>query len=333
MKILPLILFLFCTPVIIAQQPGPGDEDPEILAKKITAGCVTDREKVTRIFRWITDNISYRVRSRSKNIIIGSASQRFSTVDDDNDAPLKPLNERVAESVLKKKEAVCDGYARLFTTLCDFSGIRSAIIIGYARSNTNKPMPKFGVNHTWNAVYLEGDWRLLDVTWARGYIARGGNEFVRDYDAQYFLTPPEKFIRDHYPDDLRWTLLSDAQVPEEFMGSPFKQKSFIKYRITSFSPATGVIEARVGDTIQLELATDDAERDQQISPDMSVDSAIFQHSDSWVFLKPVAMEQAPVKPGKYKYIYPIASADVKWLYLLYNNDMVLRYKLYVKNKK
>jgi len=329
MKILPLILFLLCTPFINAQQPGPDDQDPETLAKKITAGCVSDREKVTRIFRWITDNISYRVRSRRKKII-GSASQRFSGGDEDNDAPLKPLNERVAASVLKKKEAVCDGYARLFTTLCAFSGIRSAIIVGYATSSTSKPMSKFSVNHTWNAVFLDGEWHLLDVTWASGYISRSGNEFVRDYDAQYFLASPDKFIRDHYPDDLRWTLLSDAQVPEEFRGSPFKQKSFIKYRITSFSPATGVIEARVGDTIQLELATEDAERDQQISPDMSVDSAIFQHSDSWVFLKPVAMEQAPVKPGKYKYVYPIASADVKWLYLLYNNDMVLRYKLYVK---
>ena len=329
MKILPLILFLLCTPFINAQQPGPDDQDPETLAKKITAGCVSDREKVTRIFRWITDNISYRVRSRSKKII-GSASQQFSGGDDDNDAPLKPLNERVAASVLKKKEAVCDGYARLFTTLCDFSGIRSAILAGDATSSTSKPMSKFSVNHTWNAVFLDGEWHLLDVTWASGYISRSGNEFVRDYDAQYFLASPDKFIRDHYPDDLRWTLLSDAQVPEEFKGSPFKQKSFIKYRITSFSPATGVIEARVGDTIQLELATEDAERDQQISPDMSVDSAIFQHSDSWVFLKPVAMEQAPVKPGKYKYVYPIASADVKWLYLLYNNDMVLRYKLYVK---
>jgi len=330
MKVLPVILLLLYTPLIFAQSDVAEDEDPKKLAQKITAGCVTDREKVNKIFRWITDNISYRVRSRNKNIIIGSASQRFSRGDDDNDAPLKPLNERVAESVLKKREAVCDGYARLFTTLCDFSGIRSEIIVGYARSNLNKPVPKFGVNHTWNAVFLEGDWRLLDVTWASGYIARGGNEFVRDYDAQYFLTPPEKFIRDHYPDDPRWTLLSDAEVPEEFKGSPFKQKSFIKYRITSFSPATGVIEAMVGDTIQLELATADAERDKQVSPDMSIDSAIFQHSDSWVFLKPVASEEIPVKPGKYKYIYPIASVDVKWLYLLYNNDMVLRYKLYVK---
>lgn len=119
-------------------------------------------------------------------------------------------------------------------------------------------------------------------------------------------------------------------MPEEFRNSPFKQKSFVKYSITSFSPAVGVIEATVGDTIYLELATADADRDKQISPDMSVDSTIFQHSDSWVFLKPVVADKAPLLPRIYKYVYSIASADVKWLYLLYNDDMVLRYKLYVK---
>ncbi|MGB5028453.1 MAG: transglutaminase domain-containing protein, partial [Chitinophagaceae bacterium] len=273
---------------------------------------------------------SYRVKIGQKIAVTGTASLKYSNGEVDDDKPLKPLNERVAEMVLKRKEAVCDGYARLFSTLCQYSGIRSEIIVGYARSNINKPLPKFRVNHTWNAVFLENEWHLLYVTWASGYISRNENEFVRDYDSRYLLTPPEDFIRDHYPDDPRWTLLPDAEVPEEFRNSPFKQKSFVKYSITSFSPAVGVIEATVGDTIYLELATADADRDKQISPDMSVDSTIFQHSDSWVFLKPVVADKAPLLPRIYKYVYSIASADVKWLYLLYNDDMVLRYKLYVK---
>lgn len=331
MKYLLYILLLFASPGFSqSSQISKEEENPEALAKWITAGCTSDRERVNRIFQWITGNISYRVKTGQNKAVTGTASLKYSNGEVDDDKPLKPLNERVAEMVLKRKEAVCDGYARLFSTLCQYSGIRSEIIVGYARSNINKPLPKFRVNHTWNAVFLENEWHLLDVTWASGYISRNENEFVRDYDSRYFLTPPEDFIRDHYPDDPRWTLLPDAEVPEEFRNSPFKQKSFVKYSITSFSPAVGVIEATVGDTIYLELATADADRDKQISPDMSVDSTIFQHSDSWVFLKPVVADKAPLLPRIYKYVYSIASADVKWLYLLYNDDMVLRYKLYVK---
>jgi len=329
-KYLLLILLLLARPGFSQSSQISKEEDPEALAKKITAGCTSDRERVNRIFRWITGNISYRVKTGQHKVLIRTAAQKYSKGEVDDDAPLKPLNERVAETVLQRKEAVCDGYARLFSALCQYSGIRSEIIVGYARSNLNKPLPKFRVNHTWNAVFLEDEWHLLDVTWASGYVSRNGNEFVRDYDSRYFLTPPEVFIRDHYPDDPRWTLLPDAEVPEEFRKSPFKQKSFVKYSITSFSPAVGVIEAAVGDTIYLELATADADRDRQISPDMSVDSTIFQHSDAWVFLKPVVADKSPLLPRIYKYVYSIVSADVKWLYLLYNNDMVLRYKLYVK---
>src|SRR3954467_12025306 len=35
---------------------------PDSLARQLTAGYTTDREKVTAIFRWITENISYNVR-------------------------------------------------------------------------------------------------------------------------------------------------------------------------------------------------------------------------------------------------------------------------------
>src|SRR4051812_9012973 len=96
------------------------------LARYLTAGYQTDADKVYAIFTWITDNIEYNVK-RYRNI---SAYQQ-STPDDDTGA-LKPLDERIAIDVLKKRRAFCDGYARLFKTLCDYAGIRSEIVTGYA---------------------------------------------------------------------------------------------------------------------------------------------------------------------------------------------------------
>jgi Transglutaminase-like superfamily len=328
MKWLLPIVFLFL------HSPAFTQEDPEVLAKRLTATCKTELEKVTSIFKWITENISYRIKSNYKKPITGSFSLKNSINESEmiDDGPLKPLNERVAEEVLKNKETVCHGYARLFTTLCDYSGIRSEIIVGYAKGGTNKPAQRFGVNHYWNAVMIDGIWHLVDATWASGYLSQRGDEFIREYDEKYFLTSPELFIRDHYPDDARWTLLPDSKIPQEFYRSPFKQKSFIKYHITSFYPANGIIETFVGDTIRLSLETDIKDLGRNVSPDLLIDSAIFSHSPSWIFLRPDKSEN-PVQKNKQNYIYAVTNPDAAWLYLLYNDDLVLRYKINVKKKK
>src|ERR1700755_2306719 len=90
---------------------------PAVLAAQLTSFCTTDAQKVRAIFRWITDNIDYRtaasrMETRRKKLVY----------EEPNDsAELKPLDERVAETVLENKLAVCDGYARLFKTLCTFA--------------------------------------------------------------------------------------------------------------------------------------------------------------------------------------------------------------------
>lgn len=309
-------------------------DDPAALSKQLTASCKTELEKVTVIFRWITENIAYKTRSNNRKPASGANSLKNAIRVDEgpDDGPLKPLNERVAEMVLQKREAVCDGYARLFTTLCDHAGIRSVIIMGYARTVTNKPVQRFSVNHYWNAVLVNEKWYLLDATWASGYMSWGRDEFIREYDEKYFLSPPEVFIQDHYPDDARWTLLPDSKIPQEFYRSPFKQKSFAKYQFKSFYPAVGVIEAFVGDTIRLSLERDTKELERNISPDLLVDSTLYSYSSSWVFLRP-DLSSEPSSQNRCNYSYTITSPDVEWLYLLYNDDLVLRYKINVKKKR
>ena len=322
MKTIPFLILL------LLNLASFGQEDPAILARELVKGKETELEKVTAIFRWITDNISYKTRSSYNKKVIGKASYRNFYQDGDDDlSPLKPVNERVSISVLKKREAVCDGYARLFTTLCDYAGIRSEIIAGYARGGTSKS--RFTVNHNWNAVMIDGKWHLVDVTWASGYLSIAGDEFIRRYDPHYFLTPPQVFLRDHYPDDLRWTLMDDEVLPDEYKRSPFRQKSFVKYAIRSFYPSSGIIEAVVGDTVRLKLETAMKERDMNVCPDLLVDSTIYSHSPSWVFLKP----QPGTKFNEFLYTFNVTSPDVQWLYLMYNDDMVLRYKLTIKKER
>ena len=100
-----------------------------------------------------------------------------------------------------------------------------------------------------------------------------------------------------------------------------------------YYPSTGVIEASVGDTIRLELETADAQHDYQISPDLLIDSAIFSRSSSWVFLKPFETDSMLFNSRRLNYKYLVESPDMEWLYILYNDDLVLRYKIHVRNNR
>lgn len=320
MKYLLFILFLFfCAPVF-------SQEDPAILSDQLTKSLKTDKEKVAAIFGWITNNIAYLTRPDIKKI------KNESLEDIEDNIPFKSLTERVAATVLKRKVAVCDGYTRLFASLCGHAGIQTAIVLGYARSNYNKPVSKFGVNHYWNAVFFENKWHLIDVTWASGYLSRNGNQFIQEYDDRYYLAAPEEFIKDHYPDDIRWTLLPENLIPDEFKHSPFKQFSFSKYGITSFSPSGGIINAYVGDTISLKLQTSLSEG-RQIASSQIVKTNYFNFTSSWVFLSPESNEEILGRVRQYRYQYAVTSEHTQWLYLVYNNDLVLRYKLNVKTRK
>lgn len=328
MKILSTIFFLLAFILSFSQIPR-GDINEidrkvrfipgittDSLAKQLIALGNSDFEKVRAIFRWITENIDYNTRifNRNRNKPLGHIYEDA----DDSSTTLKPLNERVAAKVLKKKIAVCDGYTRLFKTLCDHAGIRSEIITGYAR--TNRSGSRFGVNHTWNAVYLDNSWHLLDVTWASGFISYS-DEFVRRYDDYYFLTPPQHFIRDHYPEDLKWTLLSDPPAFREFYNGPFRYSAFIKSGITSYMPVKGIIEASLGDTITIELTAKSIPRNFFVTDEPVADSVS------------MVSKLATSAGEKISYNYPITSLGKEWLYIYYNDEVVMRYRMQAKKQK
>ncbi len=295
--------------------------DAESLAKQLTDGYTTDQQKVRAIFRWVTENIEYKTSEYSRHPVPRPRAKK----EANDTAALKPLDQRVADNVLENGTAVCDGYSRLFKALCNYAGLRAEIIFGYARGS--KGMRRFGCNHSWNVVFVDYKWELMDVTWASGYISARGGEFVKEFDENYFMPPPAAFIEEHYPDDLQWTLMDDPPLMAEFRNSPYKQKTFTKYRIRSYSPSKGLLEVAEGDTLHFELESSDVERDRNIFSDLFPDKSIFKTSAS-ILLSPSAIIN-----NKTNYIYHVTSPEIKWLYLLYNDDVVLRYRIHVRKEK
>lgn len=299
---------------------------PDSLAYQLTHPYNTELEKVRSIFRWITEHISYR--TRPTYFSPATVRKNRSWLDDPAWAD-RPGDELTALQVLERGAAVCEGYARLFKTLCTYAGIRSEVVSGYVRNGSNRGGNRFRSNHSWNAVRIDSTWYLLDATWASGFISYQGDVFVKHYDDSYFLALPERLIRTHYPEDLEWSLLAQPPTLREYNQSPFRHKSFIKYQIAAFQPQSGLLRASLGDTLRLEVQTADAERDRRIAPDPYFDSSLLTRSPAWVFLQP----DDTARTTRVRYTYPVTSPGVEWVYLMYNNDVVLRYRLAIRKEE
>jgi Transglutaminase-like superfamily len=288
---------------------------PALLVGELISSQQTDRQKVASIFRWVTGNISYNVRVAGRN--------RYSYIredmDDDTGMIIKPLNLRVAETVLKRRMAVCDGYSRLIKTLCDNAGIPCEVITGYARTGWYRGQNGFGSNHAWNAVYFDSAWHLLDATWASGYINYRGDEFTHRYDEKYFLTSPDLFIQDHYPEDVRWTLLKDPPVLYEFNRSPLRYMGFIKTGVHSFEPSKGILEAAIGDSILFEANTSIVQGLLEVVSGNQPTDTIWNDD-----------EPVPIIGRKKSFRYKITEKSGEWLYVICNGYVILRYKLNIR---
>jgi transglutaminase/protease-like cytokinesis protein 3 len=292
----------------------------QTLSQKLTTPYILEADKVRSIFRWITDNIAYNVKPYYTNM---QTSYREDAQDDTGS--LRSLSERVAEGVLQKKVAFCDGYARLFKTLCDYAGIKSEVITGYARTNISKVDNKFRSNHRWNAVLIDNKWHLLDATWASGYVTYASH-FIPYYNDYYYLTPPADFIRDHYPEDLNWSLLASPPTLKEFNHTPFKNQAFSKNKIIAYKPAKGLIEASVGDTVKFELETDAVQKKLWVSDTAYIDTA----ATPIITVLDSAKSFCTIAGNKITYAYIVTSPSVEWLNVIFNDDAILRYKINIK---
>ncbi|PVW17394.1 transglutaminase domain-containing protein [Marixanthomonas spongiae] len=170
------------------------------LARQITKNSHTDFEKAQVIFIWIARNIEYDNELRTNTSL-----QKLIYTSEEN----------VLKKVLERKKALCGGYAFLYKMLCKEVGIESQIIHGFSKKYYNTST-RNGVDHTWNAVKINGKWRLLDLTLARSQ--RKNN----NPNLYWFDTDPRYFIKTHYPENIKWTLVTNPISKKEFDRIPSK---------------------------------------------------------------------------------------------------------------
>jgi len=166
--------------------------------------------KVRVLFRWISQNIDYDVDAYFDRRLI---------VED----PIMVIN---------RGTAVCGGYAQLFKLLCSEAGITCEIVSGWSKGYSEELSGR--PNHAWNAVKINQQWYLLDVTWGSGYI-NNQQSYTKSFQEHYFLTDPHILIYDHLPEDEKWQQLETPVSLNEFEDLILLRPNFFRTGLTLLS--------------------------------------------------------------------------------------------------
>ncbi|WP_339814731.1 transglutaminase domain-containing protein [uncultured Imperialibacter sp.] len=205
------------------------------LSHKLTHPFTNDLEKFRAIYRWVCNNIDndfdYFERNQAKRKKLLNDAD---ALDDWN----RKFAPQVFKRLLQQHSTVCTGYAYLIRELAYHADIESVIVDGYGR-NAEANIGGPGVpNHSWNAVQLSGQWYLCDATWSSGTIDTQQGLFIKQFREAYFLTPPELFVRNHYPLDTRWLLMEAQPSLTSYLNGPLVYNDGIGQEILPVAPAT-----------------------------------------------------------------------------------------------
>lgn len=349
MRIL-LILFLSCIFYAALAQTGTAryklidskvksiqSGNIDTLAKKITASWRTDTEKVRAIFRWVTENIEYDTELYHDTTGIYKSIWQES-LGSGHPNTTEDYNNRIVTRTLTTKKAVCDGYSRLFKTLCDKANINCEIITGYIHWSSDPIGEITNRTHAWNAVYIDGAWKLIDATWASGYSDFAVTKFTKSYNDFFFFTDPVEFFNDHYPDDPKWSLLPNTPSRYDFYNFPFYYPHFYRSKISFLSPTSGFIEiSRQNKTARIELDINVPIKDffaYEIPsiPVNNVTSAILDTLNEDVDFTPEQPKYI-IRNRRLSYNHEFKTENPQTLHLVLNGKLILSYGVRISDHR
>ncbi|WP_281631980.1 transglutaminase domain-containing protein [Flavobacterium luteolum] len=233
---------------IVAKYPKSFDST-EKLADKIEKDFDSDYDRARAIYSWIAFNIRYDYNA----YLNPPRTQGFSySSEAEKQRKIKQLNDNLIQKAFKSKKAVCEGFTALYQHLASLMGIKCEIIRGdskisvrdIGRKNTSS-------NHAWNIVLIDKKWRLIDVTWGQGYYDSSKGRMVNDFNPAYFDTDPDYFFAKHFPDS--GTFLGNRLSKDDFLNGPLIYNTTVEKDYKIKSPDSGIIEARNGDKITVEI--------------------------------------------------------------------------------
>lgn len=174
------------------------------VSRYLFRGLDTEAERARAVYRFVAENIEYDAAAYFGVRIVSPSAE--------------------PDAVLRRRRAVCDGFAQLVAALGRRGGLEVALVPGIARGGNGRVGEVVRGGHSWNAVKVDGEWKLMDASWGAGDLI--GRAFVRRFRDFYFFTPPEKLIFDHLPRDSRWQLLGRRVSDREFFRQVLPTRDF-----------------------------------------------------------------------------------------------------------
>jgi len=210
--------------------PTEFTSNTSLLANYLTSPFHTEIEKARAIFTWITDNIAYD----SSSFFAGR---------------IQPSDPKIT---LNQRKATCGGYSALFYELAGLAGLEAVIIRGHSKGyGFDQMTDSFTSNHEWNAVKIDGYWKLLDTTWGAGAISHEDGTFIKRFEDFFFLTNPQHLIHTHFPEDSSWQLLHPPVSLDHYKQLVNVKPGFFAHQLTLESHKNAIIDLTYESSISL----------------------------------------------------------------------------------
>lgn len=302
------------------------------IAHTLTEPFESEEEKARVLFRWVAENIRYDIREyiRLKMRNFRPKRTRFRNKEQKARWQRKQYR-KLVQGTLFWRKAVCGGYAELYAYLCNQAGLQAQVIPGHSRSTEKHIGRVRRPLHAWNAVQIDGQWKLADVTWASGYVDEVLLRFLPYFRDHYFLTPPASFALNHYPTNQdHLFFLSDTFSIRDFYLMPVPLDGYFTQKLSLISPKKGYIK----------LATSSEQRIRFWSESPIMQAAVQQvlkkkvdGVEIIVGYVPIDFQLIELSPTYYEiYICPGERYTAPLLIML-NHQPSLLYQLSVKGKK
>jgi hypothetical protein len=161
------------------------EDDLDCLCSALTYNAISDKEKSDRIAEFIINRFRYNRGDTSQQNIKGLVFG-------------------------KEKEAVCEGYSRVYNDLMSRAKIPVRYVTGAVRDEVYNIFYS-GFSHAWNEVILDGKPYVLDVTWSD------------DLYSKWYLKSPQEMFLSHFnteKPDSSWQINMKKSM-YDFMNQPY----------------------------------------------------------------------------------------------------------------
>ncbi|WP_297793993.1 transglutaminase domain-containing protein [uncultured Eudoraea sp.] len=209
------------------------------LGYRIQNDFISNEDRVRAAFVWLTHNMIYE---RTYDDIFRTGQKITYQSENGRQSQIRKVILSWVEKAFIARKGVCLEYSLILNELFQQFGLPSKVIVGIAKTDIQFIEGDTSYrNHTWNAVQLNGEWKLMDPSWASGYLDAKSNRFVRKHSDHYFFTKPEELIKDHYPSNVEWQLLDNPVDIAQFYSAPIYLSSFFGKGIELSPQTKGII--------------------------------------------------------------------------------------------